>query len=156
MSRRHSATARKVLPDAKFGNVVVTKFINSLMYDGKKSVSESIVYNAFDTISKKTKRDPLEVFQEALENLKPQLEVRSRRVGGATYQVPVEVRPARAQAVALRWLVNAARSRKEKEMEERVANELLDILNKRGIAMKKREDTHKMAESNKAFAHFRW
>ncbi len=156
MSRRHSATARKVLPDAKFGNLVVTKFINALMYDGKKSVSENIVYSAFDSISKKTKRDPLEVFQEALENLKPQLEVRSRRVGGATYQVPVEVRPARAQAVALRWLVNAARSRKEKEMEERVANELLDILNKRGIAMKKREDTHKMAESNKAFAHFRW
>ncbi len=156
MSRRHSATARKVLPDAKFGNIVVTKFINYLMYEGKKSVAERIVYSSFEIISKKLKRDPLEAFQEALDNLKPHLEVRSRRVGGATYQVPVEVRPARAQALALRWLVNASRARKEKEMQERIANELMDIINKRGAAMKKREDVHKMADSNKAFAHFRW
>ncbi len=156
MSRRHKATSRKVLPDAKFGNITLTKFMNYLMIDGKKSVAERVVYSSFEIMSKKLKRDPLEVFVEALDNLKPHLEVRSRRVGGATYQVPVEVRPARAQALALRWLVNATRARKEKTMEEKISNEIMDILNKRGSAMKKREDTHKMAEANKAFAHFRW
>ncbi len=156
MSRRHRAEKREVLPDPKFGDRVVTKFMNSLMIDGKKSVAERILYGAFDRIEQKTRRSPLELFHEALDNVKPSLEVRSRRVGGATYQVPVEVRPERRQALAIRWLIAAARARNENTMEERLAAELIDAANNRGAAVKKREDTHKMAEANKAFAHYRW
>ncbi|HCR85110.1 MAG TPA: 30S ribosomal protein S7 [Alphaproteobacteria bacterium] len=156
MSRRHSAETRKVLPDAKFGNVTVTKLINYLMEGGKKSVAEAIVYNSFDLLAKQTKNDPLQSFSEALDVIRPTVEVRSRRVGGATYQVPVEVRQNRSVALALRWIIDAARKRKEKTMQQRLAAELIDALNKRGSALKKREDTHKMAEANKAFAHFRW
>jgi small subunit ribosomal protein S7 len=156
MSRRHSAEIRKIIPDAKYHNETVTKFINYTMLDGKKSTAESIVYSAFDLLAKESKKDPIEAFLEALENVKPNLEVRSRRVGGATYQVPQEVRPRRALALALRWIIKAARARKEKTMRERLAGELIDALNKRGASIKKREDTHKMAEANKAFAHFRW
>lgn len=156
MSRRHSAEQRKVLPDAKFGNVTVTKLINYLMESGKKSVAEAIVYNAFDILAKNTKTDPIQSFIDALEAVRPTVEVRSRRVGGATYQVPAEVRQNRSIALALRWIIDASRKRKEKTMQQRLAGEFLDAINKRGSAIKKREDTHKMAEANKAFAHFRW
>ena len=156
MSRRHSADKREILPDPKFGNVVVTKLMNSIMYAGKKSVAESIVYGAFETIEGKTKANPLTVFQQALDNVMPSIEVRSRRVGGATYQVPVEVRTSRRQALGLRWIIEAARGRNEKTMTERLSAELLDASNNRGNAVKKREDTHKMAEANRAFSHYRW
>ena len=156
MSRRHAAEKREVLPDAKFGDLVITKFINSLMYAGKKSVAESIVYGALTQVEKKAKGDPVKAFHDALDNVKPHLEVRSRRVGGATYQVPVEVRPDRAQALAIRWLIATARGRSENTMTERLSGELLDAANNRGAAVKKREDTHRMAEANKAFSHYRW
>ena len=156
MSRRHRAEKREVLPDAKFGDRVLTKFMNNLMYDGKKSAAETIVYGAMDRIEGKLKRPPVEVFHEALDNIKPAVEVRSRRVGGATYQVPVEVRPERREALAIRWLITASRGRNENTMEERLANELIDAVQSRGTAVKKREDTHKMAEANKAFSHYRW
>jgi small subunit ribosomal protein S7 len=156
MSRRHAAEKREVLPDAKFGDKVLTKFMNNLMVDGKKSVAERIVYNAMDRVETKIKRAPLEVFHEALENIEPSVEVKSRRVGGATYQVPIEVRPERRQALAIRWLIKASRTRNEKTMEERLAGELMDAVQSRGSAVKKREDTHKMAEANKAFSHYRW
>jgi small subunit ribosomal protein S7 len=156
MSRRHAAEKREVLPDAKFGDKVLTKFMNNLMIDGKKSVAESIVYNALDRVEQRLKRAPIEVFHEALDNIKPSVEVRSRRVGGATYQVPVEVRTERREALAIRWLITAARKRNENTMEERLAGELTDAVNNRGTAVKKREDTHKMADANKAFSHYRW
>jgi small subunit ribosomal protein S7 len=156
MSRRHRAEKREVLPDPKFGNMVVSKFMNSIMYAGKKSVAETIVYGAFDMIEGKTKQNPLSVFEQALENVMPTIEVRSRRVGGATYQVPVEVRNERRQALGIRWLIVAARERNEKTMTERLSAELLDASNSRGNAVKKREDTHRMAEANRAFAHYRW
>ena len=156
MSRRHAAEKREVLPDAKFGDRVLTKFMNNLMIDGKKSVAERIVYNALDRVEARLKRPPVEAFHEALDNVKPSLEVRSRRVGGATYQVPVEVRPERREALAIRWLITAAKNRNENTMEERLAAELSDACNGRGTAVKKREDTHKMADANKAFAHYRW
>jgi len=156
MSRRHAAEKREVLPDAKYGNVVLTKFMNSLMYDGKKAAAEEIVYGALETIEKKVKGDALRVFNEALDNVKPSVEVRSRRVGGATYQVPVEVRPDRRQALAIRWLIDAARGRSENTMRDRLSAEILDASNNRGTAVKKREDTHRMAEANKAFSHYRW
>ncbi|WP_296421182.1 30S ribosomal protein S7 [Pseudooctadecabacter sp.] len=156
MSRRHAAEKRQILPDAKFGDMVLSKFMNNLMIDGKKSVAERIVYNAFDRVEDKLKKAPVEVFHEALDNIKPNLEVRSRRVGGATYQVPVEVRPERREALAIRWLIAAAKNRNEKTMEERLAGELVDAVNGRGTAVKKREDTHKMADANKAFSHYRW
>ncbi|PVH29444.1 30S ribosomal protein S7 [Pararhodobacter oceanensis] len=156
MSRRHAAEKREVLPDAKFGDQVLTKFMNNLMIDGKKSVAESIVYNALDRVEQRLKRAPIEVFHEALDNIKPSVEVRSRRVGGATYQVPVEVRTERREALAIRWLIIAARKRNENTMEERLAGELSDAVNGRGTAVKKREDTHKMADANKAFSHYRW
>ncbi|MEQ3748128.1 MAG: 30S ribosomal protein S7 [Celeribacter sp.] len=156
MSRRHAAEKREVLPDAKYGDRVLTKFMNNLMLDGKKSVAERIVYGALDRVEGKLKRSPIEVFTEALENVKPAVEVRSRRVGGATYQVPVEVRPERREALAIRWLIAAARNRNENTMEERLAGELADAVNSRGTAVKKREDTHKMADANKAFSHYRW
>lgn len=156
MSRRHAAVKREVLPDAKFGDLVLTKFMNSLMVAGKKSTAEGIVYGAFDIVEKKTGNNPMETFHEALTKIKPELEVRSRRVGGATYQVPVEVRSDRAQALAIRWLITSARKRSELTMVERLSGELLDASNERGGAVKKREDTHKMAEANRAFAHYRW
>jgi len=156
MSRRHAAEKREVLPDAKFGDRILTKFMNNLMIDGKKSIAESIVYNAFDRVEEKLKRAPVEVFHEAIDNIKPSVEVRSRRVGGATYQIPVEVRPERREALAIRWLIKASRSRNENTMEERLAGELVDAVNGRGTAVKKREDTHKMADANKAFSHYRW
>jgi small subunit ribosomal protein S7 len=156
MSRRHQAERREILPDAKFGDRVVTKFMNNLMHDGKKSVAEGIVYGALGRVEDRLKRQPVEVFHEALDNVKPSVEVRSRRVGGATYQVPVEVRPERREALAIRWLITAARNRNENTMVERLAGELLDAANNRGTAVKKREDTHKMAEANKAFSHYRW
>jgi len=156
MSRRHAAEKREILPDAKFGDRVLSKFMNNLMLDGKKSAAEGIVYGAFDQVEDKLKRAPVEVFHEALENIKPSVEVRSRRVGGATYQVPVEVRPERREALAIRWLIKAARARNENTMKERLAGELMDAVASRGTAVKKREDTHKMAEANKAFSHYRW
>ena len=156
MSRRHSAEKREVNPDPKFGNVIITKFMNSIMYDGKKSVAESIVYGALEIIEAKTKQDPLQVFKQALENVAPAIEVRSRRVGGATYQVPVEVRLERRQALAIRWIIIAARDRNDKTMVDRLSSELLDASNNRGNGVKKREDTHRMAEANRAFAHYRW
>jgi small subunit ribosomal protein S7 len=156
MSRRHSAVKREVQPDPKFGDIVVTKFMNCLMYDGKKSVAESTVYGALERIEAKAKADPLKLFHDALDNVKPAVEVRSRRVGGATYQVPVEVRSDRRQALAIRWLIDAARKRGENTMVERLSGELLDAANNRGSAVKKREDTHRMAEANKAFSHYRW
>ena len=156
MSRRRAAEKRDVLPDPKFGDTAVSKFMNSLMIDGKKSVAESIVYGAFDTMQQKVKQEPLELFKEALSNVRPLIEVRSRRVGGATYQVPVEVRPDRRQALAIRWLIAAARKRGESTMTARLAGELLDAANNRGAAVKKREDTHRMADANKAFSHYRW
>ena len=156
MSRRHSAEKREIIPDPKFGDIVVTKFMNSVMYEGKKSVAEQIVYGAMDSVEKKLKRASIEVFHDALGNVAPAIEVRSRRVGGATYQVPVEVRPERRQALAIRWLVGAARARNEQTMNERLAGELIDASNNRGNAVKKREDTHRMAEANRAFSHYRW
>ena len=156
MSRRHAAEKREVLPDAKFGDRVLTKFMNNLMIDGKKSVAESIVYGALERMEKRLKREPVQAFHEALDNVKPAVEVRSRRVGGATYQVPVEVRTERREALAIRWVITAARKRNENTMEERLAAELADAVNNRGTAVKKREDTHKMAEANKAFSHYRW
>jgi small subunit ribosomal protein S7 len=156
MSRRHSAEKREVIPDPKFGDIVVTKFMNSVMYEGKKSTAERIVYGAFDIIEGKAKTDPLAVFKQALENVAPAIEVRSRRVGGATYQVPVEVRTERRQALAIRWLISAARGRNDKTMVERLSAELMDAANNRGNAVKKREDTHRMAEANRAFSHYRW
>ena len=156
MSRRHAAEKRDILPDPKFGDRVLSKFMNNLMIDGKKSIAEGIVYGAFERVEGKLKRAPVEVFHEALENIKPTVEVRSRRVGGATYQVPVEVRPERREARAIRWMIGAARKRKENTMIERLAGELMDAINSRGTAVKKREDTHKMAEANKAFSHYRW
>ena len=156
MSRRHSAEKRAVLPDAKYGNKVVAKFINNVMEDGKKAVEEKIVYSAIDIISAKAKQDAVEVFTTALENVKPVVEVRSRRVGGATYQVPCEVRADRRQALAIRWIIGAAQKRSETTMTERLANELLDAFANKGSAVKKREDTHRMAEANKAFSHFKF
>ncbi|NQV48047.1 MAG: 30S ribosomal protein S7 [Rhodospirillaceae bacterium] len=156
MSRRHSAEKRDIIPDPKYGDLVVSKFMNNLMLDGKKSIAEKIVYGAFDLMQEKTGIDPLQTFHEAINNVKPSVEVRSRRVGGATYQVPVEVRNDRRQALAIRWLVALARKRSENTMTGRLSAELLDAANNRGAAVKKREDTHKMAEANKAFAHYRW
>jgi small subunit ribosomal protein S7 len=156
MSRRHAAEKREIISDPKFGNVVVSKFMNAIMYDGKKSVAEGIVYGALEVIEAKTKQNPLSVFQQALDNVMPSIEVRSRRVGGATYQVPVEVRTSRRQALGIRWIISAARERNEKTMTERLSAELLDASNNRGNAVKKREDTHKMAEANRAFSHYRW
>ena len=156
MSRRHAAEKRQILPDAKFGDVVLNKFMNNLMFDGKKSVAEGIVYGALDIIEQRTGRDPLQVFHEALENVKPTVEVRSRRVGGATYQVPVEVRADRAQALAIRWIISITRGRSENTMRERLSGELMDASSNRGASIKKREDTHRMAEANKAFSHYRW
>ena len=156
MARRRAADKREVLPDAKFGRVVITKFINSVMEEGKKGVAERIVYAALDTIAGKAGGDAVKVFTDALENVKPSVEVRSRRVGGATYQVPVEVRPERKQALAIRWIIEAARKRKEHTMEERLSGEFLDALANRGDAVRKREDTHRMAEANKAFSHYKW
>lgn len=156
MSRRHRAEKRDIIPDPKFGDTVISKFMNSVMYDGKKSEAEAIVYGALDTIEQKVRQDPVVVFHQALDNVMPQLEVRSRRVGGATYQVPVEVRVDRRQALAIRWLISAARARNERTMVERLSGELMDASNNRGNAVKKREDTHKMAEANRAFSHYRW
>ncbi len=156
MSRRRAAVKREVLPDAKFGDLVLSKFVNSLMVDGKKSIAERIVYGALQVAQEKASRDPIELFHEALENVKPSVEVRSRRVGGATYQVPVEVRPIRQQALAIRWLINAARGRSETTMMARLSGELVEAAQNRGSAIKKREDTHRMAEANKAFSHYRW
>ena len=156
MPRRREIQKRQVTPDAKHGSALVAKFVNSLMKKGKKSTAEQIVYGALEIIREKTGRDPVEVLQDAIQALTPHLEVRSRRVGGATYQVPIEVRPERRQTLGLRWLVGYARKRSEKTMKERLANEIMDACNSLGAAVKKREDTHKMAESNKAFAHFRW
>ncbi len=156
MSRRHRAEKREVLPDPKFGDIVLSKFMNVLMYSGMKSVAEGIVYGALDRIQQRSSQDPIRVFHDALGNVKPDLEVRSRRVGGATYQIPIEVRPDRSQALAIRWLIRASRGRSEFTMTERLANELLDAAANRGTAVKKREDTHRMAEANRAFSHYRW
>ncbi len=156
MSRRHRADKREINPDPKFGDLIVSKFMNNLMYEGKKSVAETIVYGALETIQSKAKSDPVQTFHQALDNVAPAIEVRSRRVGGATYQVPVEVRTERRQALAIRWIIIAARGRNEKTMVERLSGELLDAANNRGTAVKKREDTHKMAEANRAFSHYRW
>ncbi len=156
MSRRHAAEKREILPDAKYGDVVLTKFMNSLMRDGMKSVAEGIVYGAFDRIEKKSGQDPLKLFHAALDNVKPHVEVRSRRVGGATYQVPVEVRPDRSQALAIRWLIGISRGRSEYTMVDRLSAELMEAAENRGNSVKKREDTHRMAEANKAFSHYRW
>jgi small subunit ribosomal protein S7 len=156
MSRRRAAVKREVLPDPKFGDVIVSKFMNCLMYEGTKSVAEGIVYGALDRIAKRSGQDPLRMFHDALGNVRPAVEVRSRRVGGATYQVPVEVRSDRGQALAIRWIIGSARGRSEHTMEERLSGELMDAANNRGAAVKKREDTHRMADANKAFSHYRW
>ena len=156
MSRRRRAEKREILPDPKFGDMILSKFMNVLMYSGMKSVAEGIVYGALDRIQQRSSQDPVRVFHEALTNVKPDIEVRSRRVGGATYQIPVEVRPDRSQALAIRWLIRASRARSEYTMTERLANELLDAANNRGAAVKKREDAHRMAEANRAFSHYRW
>ncbi len=156
MPRKGKVERRKIAPDPKYNSEVVAKFINCIMRDGKKSKARSILYEALDIIAERTKKDPLEVFYKAIENTKPLMEVRSRRVGGATYQVPIEVRPERAQALAIRWLINYARERSGKSMAEKLAAELLDAYNNKGGAIKKKEDTHRMAEANKAFAHYRW
>jgi small subunit ribosomal protein S7 len=156
MSRRHSADKREIHPDPKFGNIKITRFMNSIMRQGKKSVAESIVYGALDQIEAKIKQNPLQSFEQALDNVSPSVEVRSRRVGGATYQVPVEVRPERRQTLAIRWIIAAARERNEKTMIDKLSGELLDASNNRGNAVKKREDTHRMAEANRAFSHYRW
>ena len=156
MSRRRRPEKREILPDPKFGDVILSKFMNSVMLDGKKSTAEGIIYSALDTVEARAKRDPLQVFHDALNNVKPGIEVRSRRVGGATYQVPVEVRPERSQALAIRWLIAAARARSEHTMSGRLSGELMDAANNRGNAVKKREDAHRMAEANRAFSHYRW
>ena len=156
MSRRHRAVKRDILPDAKYGDRVLTKFMNSLMVHGKKSIAETILYGALNRVEEKAHQDPVQVFHQALENVKPAIEVRARRVGGATYQVPVEVRSERSQALAIRWLISAARSRSENTMVERLSGEFLDASNARGNSVKKREDTHRMAEANRAFSHYRW
>jgi small subunit ribosomal protein S7 len=156
MSRRRAAIKRTVLPDAKYGDIVLTKFMNGLMLDGKKSAAEKIIYTAFENMEKKTGKSPVETFHEALDNVKPAVEVRSRRVGGATYQVPVEVRATRRQALAIRWIIDATRKRSENTMADRLTGELLDAAQNRGSAVKKREDTHRMADANKAFSHYRW
>jgi small subunit ribosomal protein S7 len=156
MSRRHRADKREIIPDPKFGDMVLTKFMNSIMKEGKKSAAERIVYGALDQMESKVKQNPIELFRQALQNVMPALEVRSRRVGGATYQVPVEVRIDRRQALAIRWIIAAARGRNENTMVERLSGELLDAVNNRGTAVKKREDTHRMAEANRAFSHYRW
>jgi small subunit ribosomal protein S7 len=156
MSRRRAAVKREILPDAKFGDSILAKFMNCLMYEGKKSVAERIVYGALDRIARRSGQDPLRVFHDALDNVRPAVEVRSRRVGGATYQVPVEVRPDRSQALAIRWLIGSSRGRSENTMEERLSGELLDAASNRGVAVKRREDTHRMADANKAFSHYRW
>ena len=156
MSRRRAAEKRKILPDHKFKDLVIAKFMNRIMLDGKKSISEKIVYGAFDILSKKIDKEPLKFFHEALDNVKPNLEVKSRRVGGATYQVPVEVRNDRALALAIRWIVDSSRKRSEKSMTQRLAQELVDANENKGVSIKKKEDTHKMAEANRAFAHYRW
>ncbi|GAA0467757.1 MULTISPECIES: 30S ribosomal protein S7 [Sphingomonadaceae] len=156
MARRRRPEKRVILPDPKFKDQVLSKFMNNLMQDGKKSVAERIVYGALDSVEAKAKKDPLQMFHDALNNVKPGIEVRSRRVGGATYQVPVEVRPERAQALAIRWVIAAARARSETTMAARLSGEILDASNNRGNAVKKREDAHKMAEANRAFAHYRW
>jgi small subunit ribosomal protein S7 len=156
MSRRHRADKREINPDPKFGDLVISKFMNNLMFDGKKSAAESIVYGALEKIESRAKQDPVQVFHQALDNVAPAIEVRSRRVGGATYQVPVEVRAERRQALAIRWIITAARGRNENTMVDRLSGELLDAANNRGTAVKKREDTHKMAEANRAFSHYRW
>ena len=156
MARRRRPEKRVILPDPQYGDEVLSKFMNSVMLDGKKSVAELIVYGALATVEQRAKKDPIGVFHEALANVKPGIEVRSRRVGGATYQVPVEVRPERAQALAIRWLISAARSRSENTMSARLSGELMDAANNRGNAVKKREDTHRMAEANRAFSHYRW
>ncbi len=156
MSRRRRPEKREILPDPRFGDVVLSKFMNLVMYEGKKSVAEAIVYTALETIEAKSRREPVGVFHDALANVRPGIEVRSRRVGGATYQVPVEVRPERSQALAIRWLIAAARKRSEHTMAQRLSGELLDAANNRGAAVKKREDTHRMAEANRAFSHYRW
>ena len=156
MSRRRRAEKRTILPDAKFGDITVSKFMNSVMLDGKKSVAENIVYGALELMQKRAGNDPVKAFHDAIENVRPHLEVRSRRVGGATYQVPIEVRSERAQALAFRWIIQMARGRNENTMTERLSAELLDAANNRGAAVKKREDTHRMAEANRAFSHYRW
>ena len=156
MSRRRRAEKREILPDPKFGDVILSKFMNVLMYSGMKSVAEGIVYGALDRVQQRSSQDPVRVFHDALTNVRPDIEVRSRRVGGATYQIPVEVRPDRSQALAIRWLIRASRARSEFTMTERLANELLDAANNRGAAVKKREDAHRMAEANRAFSHYRW
>ena len=156
MSRRRRPEKREILPDPKFKDLVLSKFMNNMMYDGKKAVAEKIVYTALDTVEAKAKANPVELFHAALDNIKPQVEVRSRRVGGATYQVPVEVRPERAQALAIRWLITASRGRPETTMSARLSGELMDAANNRGNAVKKREDTHRMADANRAFSHYRW
>lgn len=156
MSRRRRPEKREILPDPKFGDLVLSKFMNNLMVDGKKSTAERIVYSALDVVEAKAKADPIQMFHDALNNIKPQVEVRSRRVGGATYQVPVEVRPERAQALAIRWLISAARGRAETTMDARLSGELMDAANNRGNAVKKREDAHRMADANRAFSHYRW
>ena len=156
MSRRHRAEKRPVLPDPKFKDTIVSKFMSCLMFDGKRSIAEKIVYGAFDRIQEKSGNESVKVFHDALENVRPHLEVRSRRVGGATYQVPVEVRAERAQALAIRWLIESSRKRGETTMMDRLSGELMDAANNRGNAVKKREDTHKMAEANRAFSHYRW
>ena len=156
MSRRHRAEKREINPDPKFGDLVITKFMNAVMSQGKKSVAERIVYGALARMESRAKQDPVQMFRQALENVMPAVEVRSRRVGGATYQVPVEVRSERRQALAIRWIITAARARNENTMEERLSGELLDAANNRGTAVKKREDTHRMAEANRAFSHYRW
>ena len=156
MPRRGNVPKREVLPDPIYNSVLVTKLVNSIMLDGKKGVAQKVVYGAFDIIKEKTEKDPLDVITTALENIMPSLEVKARRVGGATYQVPIEVRPERRQTLGLRWLTNYSRARSEKTMKERLAGEIMDAANNLGSAVKKREDTHKMAESNKAFAHYRW
>ena len=156
MSRKKRAPIRKFYPDPKYQSMVISKFINSIMYDGKKTTAEKILYDALDKIKSKNNEDPLKIFNNAISNVRPNLEVRSRRVGGATYQVPVEVKASRGQALALRWLLEATRKRKNKSMSDKLYNEIMDASQNKGSAIKKREDTHKMAESNKAFAHFRW
>ena len=156
MSRKRKAPKRKSYPDPKYQSEVISKFINSIMYDGKKTIAEKIIYDAIEKIKSKSKDEPLNVFNEAINNIKPTVEVRSRRVGGATYQVPVEVKSKRSQALALRWLIDASRKRKDKNMSDKIFNEIYDAYQNRGAAIKKKEDTHKMAESNKAFAHFKW
>jgi len=156
MSRKKQAPKRIVYPDAKYQSLILTKFINFIMYDGKKSVAEKIIYTALEKIGEKTKLDPIKVFNDAISNVRPNLEVRSRRVGGATYQVPVEVKSKRSETLALRWILDASRKRKNKTMSEKLFNELMDASQRKGLSIKKREDTHKMAESNKAFAHYRW